>query len=260
MHGCSTGSRQTEADRRYVGTVDWGNSSRVAYVRQPGSVAQQSSDVNAAKHSGRKTDAHTSPWTEHISGCQIRPRRLREVRVAEQEQPRQLVNAVDNQMDEPIRQGATVLLSCLLTHLNTALGRAPKCFNWFWFCCEHTLTAHLNIPWWANLKFYFLISVICLQSISASQISVSAADLYVLFIGLGWLKLAHSFVTAVRLGAESDPRVNINTAFLGQQLHYWARAWWTRPLLLQRERERERGAVHGARKGRWKDERSEDIG
>lgn len=169
MHGCSTGSRQTEADRRYVGTADWGNSSRVAYVRQPGSVAQQSSDVNAAKHSGRKTDAHTSPWTEHISGCQIRPRRLREVRVAEQEQPRQLVNAVDNQMDEPIRQGATVLLSCLLTHLNTALGRAPKCFNWFWFCCEHTLTAHLNIPWWANLKFYFLISVICLQSISAPR-------------------------------------------------------------------------------------------
>lgn len=45
-------------------------------------------------------------------------------------------------------------------------------------------------------------------------------DLYVLFIGLSWLKLAHSFVTAVRLGAESDPRVNINMAFLGQQLHY----------------------------------------
>lgn len=34
-----------------------------------------------------------------------------------------------------------------------------------------------------------------------------------LFIGLGWLKLAHSFVTTVCLGAESDPRVNINMAF-----------------------------------------------
>lgn len=35
---------------------------------------------------------------------------------------RQFVNAVDNQMDEPILQGATVLFSCLLTRSTTALG------------------------------------------------------------------------------------------------------------------------------------------
>lgn len=61
MHGCSTGSRQAETDRSYVGTAGRGNSSRLAYVRQPGSAAQPSTDVNAAKHSGRQTDAHTSP-------------------------------------------------------------------------------------------------------------------------------------------------------------------------------------------------------
>lgn len=54
----------------------------------------------------------------------------------------------------------------------------------------------------------------------SSQFSVKATDLYALFIGLGWLKPAHSFVTAACLRAESDPRVNINMAFLGQQLHY----------------------------------------
>ncbi len=70
----------------------------------------------------------------------------------------------------------------------------------------------------------------------SSQFSVKATDLYALFIGLGWLKPAHSFVTAACLRAESDPRVNINMAFLGQQLHYWAPAWWTRPLLLWREK------------------------
>lgn len=39
---------------------------------------------------------------------------------------RQLVNAVDNQMDEPIPLGDTVLLSCSLTHTH-ALGHAPTC-------------------------------------------------------------------------------------------------------------------------------------
>lgn len=70
--------------------------------------------------------------------------------------------------------------------------------------------------------FEFLFSYI--HNLSArylsSHFSVKAMDLSVLFIGLCWLKLAHSFVIAVCLGAESDPRVNINMAFLGQQLHY----------------------------------------
>lgn len=87
MHGCSTGSRQAETDSRYVGTADSGNSSCLRMYVSWGSLAQQSSDVNAAKHSGRRTDAHTSPGTERISGCQIGPRGLREVRVAGQEQP-----------------------------------------------------------------------------------------------------------------------------------------------------------------------------
>lgn len=78
--------KQRETDRRNVGTADGGNSSRLSYVRQPGSLAQRSSDVNAAKHNGRQTDAHTSPRTEHISACQSGPRGLREVRVAEPEQ------------------------------------------------------------------------------------------------------------------------------------------------------------------------------
>lgn len=61
MHGCSKGSRWTKTDSRNVGMADRGNSSLTAYVRQPGSLAQQSSDVNSAKRNGRQTDAHTSP-------------------------------------------------------------------------------------------------------------------------------------------------------------------------------------------------------
>ncbi|CAB1430382.1 unnamed protein product [Pleuronectes platessa] len=53
-----------------------------------------------------------------------------------------------------------------------------------------------------------------------SRLPVEATERYELFIELRRLKLARSFVTAVCLGAASDPRVNINMAFLGQQLHY----------------------------------------
>ncbi len=64
----------------------------------------------------------------------------------------------------------------------------------------------------------------------------------------------HMHLSPLHLRAESDPRVNISMAFLGQQLHYWAPAWWTRPLLLRRERESEWA---WSEEGRWKDERSE---
>lgn len=87
-------------------------------------------------------------------------------------------------------------------------------------------------------KFEFLFSHIhnLLAKHLITEFSVEAPDLYMLFTELGRLNLAHSFVTAVCLEAESDPRVNINMAFLGQQLHYWVPAWWTTPLLLWRYR------------------------
>lgn len=59
---------------------------------------------------------------------------------------RQLVNAVDNQMDEPILQGATFLLFCLLPHLTAALGHVPECLYWLAIYCEHMFIAHFNIP------------------------------------------------------------------------------------------------------------------
>lgn len=80
------------------------------YVRQPGSVSRRCWDVNAAKHSGRQTDPHTSQRAEHISGCQIRPEEVTGGQRGRAGAARQLVNAVDNQMDESIRLGAAVLL------------------------------------------------------------------------------------------------------------------------------------------------------
>lgn len=57
-----------------------------AYVHQPGSLAHQSSDVNAAKHRRRQTDAHTFLLTECIAACQTGSRGSREVTVAKPEQ------------------------------------------------------------------------------------------------------------------------------------------------------------------------------
>lgn len=42
---------------------------------------------------------------------------------------RQLVNVVENQMDEPILQGATVLLSCLLTHCKLHLDMPQNAYT-----------------------------------------------------------------------------------------------------------------------------------
>lgn len=39
------------------------------------------------------------------------------------------------------------------------------------------LTAHSNIPWWVNLNFYFLISIICWQNISSPS-SQSKPQIY----------------------------------------------------------------------------------
>lgn len=75
-------------DRQRLTADTWGRRTKeTPRVRQQGSAARRSWDVNAAKHRGRQTDAHTSPGTELVSGCHIGPWRLREVRVAEQEQP-----------------------------------------------------------------------------------------------------------------------------------------------------------------------------
>lgn len=80
-------------------------------------------------------------------------------------------------------------------------------------------------------------------------------DLYVLFIGLGWLKLAHSFVTAVCLGAESDPRVNINMVFSRAAASLLSPGMVNHTITAL-----ERGTEHGARRGTWKDEMSKDMG
>ena len=98
-HGCSAGSRQTEADRRL------GTGGTPTTTTPPSALCAsawgQSSDVNAAKHNGRQTDVHTSP-----NGAQrCLSRRTEGVKGGQgggAGAGRQLVNAADNRMDEPI--------------------------------------------------------------------------------------------------------------------------------------------------------------
>lgn len=217
-----------------------------AYVRQPGSPAQQPLDVNASKPNGRQTDDHTPLLTQHISACQTRLRGLREVRVAEQEQTGSLsVLLTTKWMSRYFREPHFSLLSFMNTSCSTTWNspKAPLMLGSYSIYYEHMSAVQLNISWWVNINFcFFLRPIISLQSISAptSKRDESISK---------WANLARSFVAAVRLGAESDPRVNINTAFLERRFHYWTQAWWTRLLPLWR------GRVSTERKeGRWKDE------
>lgn len=115
---------------------------------------------------------------------------------------------------------------------------------------EHMLTAHLNILWWVNLKFYFLTSIICLQNISVPS-SQSKPWIYMCCllgsVGSSWH--IHLSLLCV-LEQNLIPESTLTWFFLGQQLHYWAPAWWTTPLLLWREGPNTaQGGGHG--KMRW---------
>ena len=204
---------------------------------------------------------HT-PLSEQSTSLAVRSdrRRLREVSVAEREQPDSLSMLLTTRwMNQYVWE---LRFYFLLTRATTALGHAPKCWYWFFIYRKHMWTAQLNSPRWAELKFFYFPSYAwsVRKASRLASFSVRAADLYVLFIGLGWLKLAHSFVTAVCLGAESDPRVNINMAF--------SRAAASLPSMvnqtittLARERGRDGGRLWAnmeGEMGRW--EHGEDIG
>lgn len=127
-----------------------------AYVRQPGSLAQQSSDVNASKHNGRQTDDHTSLLTEHISACQTRLRRLREVGVAEQEQAGSLsVLLTTKWMSWYLREPQFSFL--VYEHIMQYYLEKPQMLTLgsYSIYYEHMLAVHLNISWWVNINFCF---------------------------------------------------------------------------------------------------------
>lgn len=185
-----------ETDRGYVGVADGGNSSSACVHRQR-SPAQWSLDVNVAKQYGTQTEvaqqsrsrAHLwlSVWTEEVKGGQS----------SRTGAARQLVNAADNQMDGPICQGATVA-SCLATLLHLVMPQKEVGI----YC------NHVNSSFEYSLMNKFVILFSQLHNLSAKHLllhfSARVTDLYVL-IGLSWLKLAYSFVTAMHLGANLIP-------------------------------------------------------
>lgn len=135
----------------------------------------------------------------------------------------------------------------IYTSYNCTLDMPQNACAVCYLYAENVSTAHLNIPRWVNLNVFFLMYTGYVSALQ-KHLPVTASDPYVLVTGLGRLKPAHPFVTAVCLRAESDPRVNINVAFPGQRLFIIEpRHWRTRPLpLLCRERQESK---HGVKRG-----------
>lgn len=141
-HGCSTGSRQAETDREtwQRQTEETPRACLCTSVRVTATAVLRCKCSLAEWQTDRCTHlfmnrAHLwlSHQTEEVKGGQSRRAGV----------GRQLVNAVDNQMDEPILQGAAVLLSCLLTDSPTALGHPPA----------QSLASYL--PLWAHVNNSF---------------------------------------------------------------------------------------------------------
>lgn len=189
------------------------------YVRQPGSAARRFWDVNAAKHSGRQTDPHTSPPAEHISGCQIGPEEVTGGQRGRARAARQLVNAVDNQMDEPIHLGAAVLPSRFFFFFIN-----PH-YHCTWTCPKMLiLVGHLPR---AHVKFSIFPRTPDLQAKHlGSPVSQSEPRIYMCCLsgsaGSSWhIHLSPLCVLEQNLIPEST----LTWLFLGQQLHYGAPAW-----------------------------------
>lgn len=190
-----------ETDRRYVGVADGGNSSS-AGVHWQRSPAQRSLDVNVNNSTRSRAHLWLSVWTKEVKGGQSRRTGA----------ARQLVNAADNQMDGPICQGATVA-SCLATlpHLDMPQKEVGIYCNHVNSLFEYSLDEQICNSMFSTLKSLCKASAVLLLTWSYRSICAHRAQL-----AQAGTFICHCYASR----SKSDPRVNINMAFLGRQLHY----------------------------------------